>query len=164
MAADCRSLAQFELTGIPPAPRGVPKIQVSFRIDENGIVRVEAKDLGTNRAQEIKITPTSGLTTDEVDRLVTEGDRYKETDHLRKELAELRNQAETLVYTTEQALEGYADLLDVKTLTDVKVDCARLRQLLDGGGDLASLRDAYAKLESAAFKIAEAMYGGEAAG
>jgi molecular chaperone DnaK len=164
MAADCRSLARFELTGIPPAPRGVPKIQVSFRIDENGTVRVEAKDLATNRAQEIRITPTSGLSSDEVDRLVSEGERYKETDHLRKELAELRNQAETLVYTTEQALEGYADLLDAATLNEVKTDCVRLRQLLEGGGDLASLRDAYAKLESAAFRIAESMYGGEAAG
>jgi molecular chaperone DnaK len=164
MAADCRSLARFELTGIPPAPRGVPKIQVSFRIDENGIVRVEAKDLGTGRAQEIRITPTSGLTSDEVDRLVTEGERYKDTDHLRKELAELRNQAETLCYTTEQALEGYADLIDPNTLNQVRADCIYLRQLLSGGGDLASLREAYAKLEGAAFKIAEAMYGGEAAG
>ena len=77
MAADNRSLARFELTGIPPAPRGVPKIQVTFRIDENGILRVEAKDLGTGRAQEIRITATSGLSNDEVDRLVREGERFK---------------------------------------------------------------------------------------
>ncbi len=161
MAADCRSLARFELTGIPPAPRGVPKIQVTFRIDENGIVRVEARDLGTNRAQEIRITPTSGLSNEEVDRLVTEGDRFKETDNLRRELAQLRNQAETLVYTTEQALAGYADLLDPALLDEVRTDAHNLRMLLEGGGDLNALRDAYQRLEAASFRIAESMYGPE---
>jgi len=159
MAADCRSLARFELTGIPPAPRGVPKIQVTFRVDENGIVRVEAKDLGTNRAQEIKVTPTSGLSSEEVDLLVSEGDRFKETDALRRDLAELRNQAETLVYTTQQALEGYGDLLEADLLNEVKSDCEQLRLMLEGGGDLESLRAAYARLEGAAFRIAESMYG-----
>ena len=158
MAADCRSLARFELTGIPPAPRGMPKIQVAFRIDENGIVRVEAKDLGTGRVQEIRVTPTSGLTGDEVDRLVTDGERFKQTDALRRDLAELRNQADTLVYTTEQALDGYADLLDPSLVADVRGDCNHLRRLLEGGGDLDSLRAAYAKLEGAAFRIAESMY------
>jgi molecular chaperone DnaK len=161
MAADCRSLARFELTGIPPAPRGVPKIQVTFRIDENGIVRVEARDLGTGRVQEVKVTPTSGLTADEVDRLVSDGERFKQTDALRRDLAELRNQADTLVYTTEQALEGYGDLLDAQLLTDVRADCAALRRLLEGGGDLDALRAAYTRLEGAAFRIAESMYGGE---
>jgi molecular chaperone DnaK len=159
MAADCRSLANFELTGIPPAPRGVPKIQVTFRIDENGILRVEAKDLGTGRAQEIRITATSGLSGDEVDRLVREGDKFKETDNLRRELAQLRNQAETLVYTTEQALAGYADILDPQLVNEVRTDAHSLRMLLDGGGDLTSLRDAYTRLEAASFRIAESMYG-----
>ncbi|CAN90159.1 molecular chaperone DnaK [Sorangium sp. So ce327] len=161
MAADCRSLARFELTGIPPAPRGLPKIQVTFRIDENGIVRVEARDLGTGRVQEIRVTPTSGLTPDEVERLVSEGERFKETDALRRDLAELRNQAETLVYTTEQALEGYGDLLDAELLGEVHAECAALRKLLEAGGDLDALRDAYARLEGAAFRIAESMYGGD---
>ncbi|WP_437335202.1 molecular chaperone DnaK [Sorangium sp. So ce394] len=161
MAADCRSLARFELTGIPPAPRGLPKIQVTFRIDENGIVRVEARDLGTGRVQEVRVTPTSGLTPDEVDRLVSEGERFKQTDALRRELAELRNQAETLVYTTEQALEGYSDLLDAELLGEVQAECSALRKLLDGGGDLDALRAAYARLEGAAFRIAESMYGGD---
>ena len=158
MAADCRSLARFELAGIPPAPRGMPKIQVAFRIDENGLVRVEAKDLGTGRVQEVRVTPTSGLTTEEVDRLVADGERFKETDQLRRDLAELRNQADTLVYTTEQALDGYADLLDPSLLADVREDCNQLRRLLEGGGDLDSLRAAYARLEGAAFRIAESMY------
>ena len=159
MAADCRSLARFELTGIPPAPRGIPKIQVTFRIDENGILRVEARDLGTGRAQEIRITAASGLSGDEVDRIVREGEKFKETDSLRRELAQLRNQAETLVYTTEQALTGYSDLLEPQLLAEVQTDAHHLKMLLEGGGDLAALREAYAKLESAAFKIAEAMYG-----
>ena len=159
MAADCRSLARFELTGIPPAPRGVPKIQVTFRIDENGIVRVEARDMGTHKVQEIKVTPTSGLSQEEVDRLVTDGERFKETDALRRDLAELRNQAETLVYTTEQALDGYGDLLDPELLENVRTDCIALRRLLDGGGDLEALRAAYSRLEGAAYRIAESMYG-----
>jgi molecular chaperone DnaK len=158
MAADCRSLARFELTGIPPAPRGMPKIQVTFRIDENGLVHVEAKDLGTGKVQEVRVTPTSGLTSDEVDRLVDEGDRFKQTDQLRRDLAELRNQADTLVYTTEQALEGYADLLSADLLNEVRSDCQALRRMLEGGGDLEALRAAYAKLEGAAFRIAESMY------
>jgi molecular chaperone DnaK len=158
MAADCRSLARFELTGIPPAPRGIPKIQVAFRIDENGLVSVEARDLGTGRVQEVRITPTSGLTSDEVDRLVTEGERFKHADELRRDLAELKNQADTLVYTTEQALDGYADLLDPALLDDVRNDVSTLRRLLEGGGDLDAIRAAYAKLEGAAFRIAESMY------
>ncbi len=135
MAADNRSLSRFELTGIPPAPRGVPKIQVTFRIDANGILSVEAKDLGTGRTQSISITPTSGLTQDEVDRLVTEGEKFKETDQLRKDLAELRNQAETLIYTTEQALEGYADLLGPEKVDSVKEDLETLKRMLEAGAD-----------------------------
>src|SRR4029077_13517029 len=87
MSADCRSLARFELTGIPPAPRGMPKIQVTFRIDENGILAVEAKDLGTGRTQAISVTPTSGLKQGEIDSLVAEGEKFKETDQLRRDLA-----------------------------------------------------------------------------
>jgi molecular chaperone DnaK len=158
MAGDCRSLARFELAGIPPAPRGVPKVQVTFRIDENGIVRVEAKDLGTGRAQEVRVTPTSGLTPDEIDKLVADGERFKHADALRRDLAELRNQAETLVYTTEQALEGYGDLVDPILLDEVKTGCGLLRRLLDGSGDIDSLRAAYNRLETATFRVAEAMY------
>jgi molecular chaperone DnaK len=160
MAADNRSLALFDLTGIPPAPRGLPKIQVTFRIDENGMVRVEAKDLGTGRRQEIKVTPTSGLTMEEVDRLVREGELFKQSDAARRELAEVKNQAETLLYTTEQTLEGYADLIDGALLAEVKADCVALRELLEGGrSDLSAVRAAYTKLESAAYRIAESMYG-----
>ncbi len=161
MSADNRSLAHFELTGIPPAPRGVPKIQVTFRVDSNGILHVEARDLGTNRSQAMKVTPTSGLTQDEIARVVQEGERFRETDSLRKELAEMRNQAETLLYTTEQALEGYADLLDERVVADVKGQVEALRGLLELNGGLEEIRGAYQELESAAFRIAESMYGSE---
>jgi molecular chaperone DnaK len=166
MATDNRGLAKFELTGIPPAPRGVPKIQVTFRIDANGILSVEAKDLGTGRTQNVSVKPTSGLSESEIGQLVEDAARFKETDELRRVLAELRNQAETLVYTTEQALEGYGDLLDAERIDEVKNDIAVLRESLDSGADLQTIRDAYARLEAATFQIAEAMYGGsdEAAG
>jgi molecular chaperone DnaK len=164
MAADNRSLARFELTGIPPAPRGVPKISVTFSLDANGVVHVDAKDLGTGRSQQIKVTPTSGLSMEEVERLVQEGERFKFADELRKELAELRNQAETLLYTTEAALEGYANLVDAETLETTKLQAAELRGLLEAQGDLGSIRDAYQKLEGLTFAIAEKMYGGEAPG
>jgi molecular chaperone DnaK len=159
MSADNRSLARFELTGIPPAPRGVPKIQVTFRIDANGILAVEAKDLGTGRTQHISVTPTSGLSHSEVERLVEEGEKFRESDELRRDLAEMRNQAETLIYTTEQALEAYADLLDAERLASVRGDVDALRKMLGSGASLDQMRDAYTRLETATFEIAEAMYG-----
>jgi molecular chaperone DnaK len=158
MAVDNRSLARFELTGIPPAPRGVPKIQVAFRIDANGILAVEAKDMGTGRSQAVSVTPTSGLQPDEIDRLVVQGEKFKETDQLRRDLAEMRNQAETLIYTTEQALEGYADLLEPEKLEQVRGEVDLLRKMLETGSTLDSLRGAYAQLENSTFEIAEAMY------
>ncbi len=159
MAVDNRSLARFELTGIPPAPRGVPKIQVAFQIDADGLVNVEAKDLGTGKAQTVKVRPTSGLSQDEVDKLVGDAESFKQADELRRELAELRNQAETLLYTTEAALEGYADLVEAKMIDDTRDLAAALRRLLEGQGDIAQVRDAYQKLEAMTFAIAEKMYG-----
>jgi molecular chaperone DnaK len=159
MAADNRSLTHFELTGIPPAPRGVPKIQVTFRIDANGILSVEAKDLGTGRVQAMSVTATSGLASTEVDRLVQEGQKHKESDELRRDLAEMRNQAETLIYTTEQAIEGYADLLGPDQLDAVRAELASLKKMLESGANLDSLRAAYSQLEGVTFQLAESMYG-----
>ncbi len=164
MAADNRSLARFELTGIPPAPRGVPKIQVAFKIDANGVVSIDTKDLGTGKSTQVKVTATSGLTQDEVDRIVTEGERHKFTDQMRKELAELRNQAETLLYTTEAALEGYANLVDQAMLDDARQRAKQLRTLLESQADIGTVRDAYQKLEALTFQIAESLYGGGAGG
>jgi len=161
MAADNRSLARFELSGIPPAPRGVPKIQVTFRIDADGIVSVEARDLGTGKATNVKVKATSGLSQQEIDNLVTDADRFKYTDELRRALAEVRNQAETLLYTTDAALEGYADLVETKTLDETRALATSLRGLLAGQSDLNQIRDAYQKLEAMTFSIAEKLYGGQ---
>jgi molecular chaperone DnaK len=159
MAADNRSLARFELTGIPPAPRGVPKIQVSFRIDADGIVSVEAKDLGTGRVQSVRVTPTSGLSKEQVDRLVSDAEKFKDADAGRRELAEIRNQAETLLYTTEAALEGYADLVDAATLNDTRAIAQELRAFLEAQAEAALIRTSYQKLEAMTFAIAEKLYG-----
>jgi len=158
MAQDNRSLAHFELSGIPPAPRGVPKIQVTFSIDANGILSVVARDLGTGRSQAVSVTATSGLNKAEVDALVQEGERFKETDQLRRDLAEMRNQAETLIYTTEQALEAYADLLAPDKLEAVRHEVQALKKMLETGANLETVREAYSRLENATFEIAEAMY------
>ena len=158
MAQDNRSLAHFELSGIPPAPRGVPKIQVTFSIDANGILSVVARDLGTGRSQAVSVTATSGLNKAEVDALVQEGERFKETDQLRRDLAEMRNQAETLIYTTEQALEAYADLLASDKLEAVRHEVQALKKMLETGANLETVREAYSRLENATFEIAEAMY------
>ena len=165
MAADNRSLARFELTGIPPAPRGVPKIQVAFRIDANGIVHVEAKDLGTGRGAEGQRHPDERP---HAGRGRPAGQRRASASstptQLRRELAELRNQAETLLYTTEAALEGYANLVDAETLETTRVQAAELRELLEKQADSGSIRDSYQRLEGLTFAIAEKMYGGEASG
>ncbi|MDP9034117.1 MAG: molecular chaperone DnaK [Myxococcota bacterium] len=160
MAADNRSLARFELTGIPPAPRGVPKIQVAFRIDADGLVSVEAKDMGTGKAHSMRVRPTSGLSQAEVDTLVGDAERFKLADEQRRELAEVRNQAQTLLYTTEAALEGFADLVDATMLDETQALARELRRLLEAQSDLALIRDAYQKLEAMTFSIAEKMYGG----
>ena len=161
MAADNRSLARFELAGIPPAPRGVPKIQVAFRIDANGIVSVEARDLGTDKVQTIRVKSTSGLSQQQIDGFVADADKFKTADELRRELADVRNQAETLLYTTEAALEGYANLVDARMLEDTRTLAEVLRKLLDGPGDLAQIRDGYQKLETLTFAIAEKLYGSD---
>jgi molecular chaperone DnaK len=160
MAADNRSLARFELTGIPPAPRGVPKIKVTFRLDANGVVDIEALDQGTGKKQAIKVTPTSGLSTADVDRIVNDGEQFKMADELRRELAEVRNAAETLLYTTEQALDGYADLVDAGTLEQARAQTVELRQLLDTQSNMQTIKNSYQKLEALTFTIAEKMYGG----
>jgi molecular chaperone DnaK len=159
MAADNRSLVRFELTGIPPAPRGVPKIQVTFQLDANGVVNIEAKDLGTGRAHAMTVTPTSGLSQDEVERLVGEGERFKVADDVRRELAELRNAAETLLYTTDQALEGYQDLVDAESLQKAKTTANELRTRLQEQANTTAIREAYQRLEAITFGIAEKLYG-----
>ena len=161
MAADNKSLARFELAGIPPAPRGVPEIEVSFEIDANGIVHVTAKDLGTGRAQSVRVVASSGLSADQIESLVDEANEFKESDAKRRELAELRNSAEALLYTSERAVEECVEIVAEEILVEVQHDVDALRGLLEEGGDAVSIREALQTLELSAYRIAEAMYGGD---
>jgi molecular chaperone DnaK len=161
MAADNKSLARFELSGIPPAPRGVPQIEVNFEIDAEGILHVSAKDLGTKRAQKVSVVPSSGLTDQEINDAVASADQYRQSDEKRKELAELRNSAEALIYTSERACEECVELVDAAIIEQVRADVALVRDLINGSGDAIAIRDALQQLEQSAYKIAESMYATE---
>lgn len=130
MARDNKSLAKFELTGLPPAPRGVPQIEVSFEIDADGILQVSALDKGTGRAQSIRITNTGGLNSSEVDRMRQEADTYADEDSRRRQLAELTNRADNLFYSYEATLRDNAGLLDDSTKADLDEKVARLRRAI----------------------------------
>ena len=160
MAVDNRSLGRFELTGLPPAPRGVPMIQVTFKIDENGVVAVDARDLGTGRVQAIRVKPASGLTSEEVEVRVAEAENNRKADEERRAYAELRSQAESLLHTTEQALEGYAELVSASDLERARAAATKLRGTLAAKTAAAPLRAAYQELEAVNFALADALYGG----
>jgi molecular chaperone DnaK len=158
MAGDNKSLAQFELSPIPPAPRGVPQIEVRFDIDADGIVHVSAKDLGTGREQKVRVVASSGLTREQIDAIVQDADRYKQSDAKRKELAELRQSAEALLYTSERAVTEFGDIATPELIEGVKADIAKLRATIEGG-DAIAIREALQQLELSAYKMAESMYG-----
>src|SRR5512146_2841609 len=140
MAADNKTLGRFELVGIPPAPRGVPQIEVTFDIDANGIVHVSAKDLGTGKTQAIRITASSGLSEAEIQRMIKDADANRADDTKKKELAELRNNAEGLIYTTEKSLEEYASALKPEDLAEIRADLDALKGVLEGA-DVASIKE-----------------------
>ena len=158
MAADNKSLAKFELAPIPPAPRGVPEIEVKFEIDADGIVHVTAKDLRTGREQKIRVVASSGLTREQVDQIVAEAEKFKSSDARRKELADLRNTAAALLYTSEKAVVECVDLVPPEVLEPVKTDITKLKETLEAG-DAIAIREALQALELSAYKIAESMYG-----
>ena len=126
MADDNKSLAKFELAPILPAPRGVPEIEVTFDIDADGVVNVSAKDLGTSREQNIGVVASSGLTEDDIERIIGEADAYKTTDQKRRELAELRNAAEALLYTSERAVAECRELVAEEVVAQVEADIESL--------------------------------------
>ena len=158
MAADNKSLAKFELAPILPAPRGVPEVEVTFDIDADGVVNVSAKDLGTSREQNIRVVASSGLTEEDIERIIGEADAYKMTDQKRRDLAELRNAAEALLYTSERAVEECRELVAEEVVAQVEADIATLHVCVDEG-DAIAIKDALETLELSAYKIAEAMYG-----
>jgi len=157
MAADNTTLAKFELSGIPPAPRGVPQIQVTFDIDANGIVSVSARDLGTNKEQTVRVTAHSGLSERDIQKIITDAEEQRLKDEGRKELAEARLEAESLLYTSERAAEEYGGVVSRDDLSLILTDIAALKEAIQGDDPLR-IRELKIQLESSAFRIAEAMY------
>jgi molecular chaperone DnaK len=157
MAADNKSLAHFELTGIPPAPRGVPKIEVAFDIDADGVLSVSARDHGTGRNTRVTVTPTSGLSDADIERLVNESMEMAEADQVRRALAEARNKGEGLLYSSEKAMEEFGALLPDDEREFLATELAECRAALEGE-DLALVQDAVARLEVSAQRIGEAIY------
>jgi molecular chaperone DnaK len=157
MAAGNKTLGRFELTGIPPAPRGTPQIEVTFDIDANGIVNVSAKDLATGKEQSIQITASSGLSQEEIDRLVKDAEMHADEDKNRKKLVEARNQADSLIYSTEKSLSDMSDKVDAGTRQRVEEAVASLKAAMKGS-DADEIRKRTEDLKQASHKLAEAMY------
>jgi molecular chaperone DnaK len=159
MADDNKSLATFQLTGIPPAPRGGPQIEVAFDIDSNGIVHVSAKDLGTSKEQKVDVMPTSGLTEEEINRFIAEAEQNRAIDMQKKEWADLRNSADTLIYGAERALEEFSSQIDGIAKGSVKEQIDVCRRLLDAAQDLEAARASVSQLEAQAHKLFEVLQG-----
>jgi len=157
MASGNKTLGRFELVGIPPAPRGVPQIEVTFDIDANGIVSVSAKDLATGKEQSIKITASSGLSKEEIDAAIKEGEMHAEEDRKKKELVEARNQADTLIYSTEKSIKDLGDKVDEATKKQAQDAIEPLRKAMEGD-DPEEIKRLSEALTQASHKLAEAMY------
>ncbi len=157
MAGDNRTLGRFELVGIPPAPRGIPQIEVTFDIDANGIVHVNAKDLGTGKEQSIKITASSGLSEAEIEKLVRDAEAHAEEDKRRKELIEARNHADSLVYSVEKNIKEFGDKVDAAEKTKIEEAIAKVKKALEGD-DLEAIKKSQDDLMNVSHKLAEAMY------
>jgi len=157
MAANNKTLGRFELVGIPPAPRGVPQIEVTFDIDANGIVNVSAKDKATGKEQSIQITASSGLSKEEIDSLVKDAEMHAEEDKKKRDLVEARNSADALIYSTEKSIKDLGDKVDSGTKSKVEQSIAALRKAMEGE-DTAEIKRLSQELTQASHKLAEAMY------
>jgi molecular chaperone DnaK len=157
MAAYNKTLGKFQLVGIPPAPRGMPQIEVAFDIDANGIIHVTAKDLGTGTTQQIKIEGGSGLKDDEVQQMIRDAEAHADEAHRLREVADTKNLAETLAYQTERSLSEHRDKIDEADAATIEGRVMELRQALEGD-DLADIRAKTEALTEASHKLAEAMY------
>ncbi len=158
MAADNKLLGVFELVGIPPAPRGTPQIEVTFDIDANGILHVSAKDLGTGKEQSIRITASSGLTEDEIKRMTKDAEAHAAEDKKRRQLAEKRNEADTLIYTVEKSLREYGDKISLAEKQRIEEAVEKCKKLKDTATDIGELQKAIDELGSASHKLAEYIY------
>jgi len=162
MANQNRVLGRFDLVGIPPAPRGVPQIEVTFDIDANGIVHVSAKDLGTGKEQKIRIESSSGLSDQEIDRMVKEAELHAEEDKKEREKAEVRNEADSMIYSTEKNIKDLGDKVSAEDKSKTEEAIADLRKALESG-DIQSIKDKTEALKQVSYKIAEEIYKQQAA-
>jgi molecular chaperone DnaK len=157
MAADNKTLGRFQLSNIPPAPRGIPQIEVTFDIDANGIVNVRAKDLGTNKEQSITITANSSLSDDEIDKMVKEAEANKEADEKRKEEADTRNDAEQMIFATEKAIKDLGDKVDEKEKEKAEEQIKELKEALEGD-DISDIKAKQEALNETAMALATKVY------
>jgi len=157
MASGNKTLGRFQLVGIPPAPRGVPQIEVTFDIDANGIVNVSAKDMGTGKEQSIKITASSGLSEEEIDKLVKDAELHAEEDKKRKDLIDARNSADSLIYSTEKSIKEVGDKLDDDTKNNINQAIENLKKAMEGE-DVEEIKRLSEELTQASHKLAETMY------
>ena len=157
MSIDNKSLAHFELAGIPPAPRGLPKIEVAFDIDADGVLTVSATDLGTGREQRVSVTPTSGLSEADIERLVLESVEMADIDQNQRRLVDARNKGEGLLYSAERALTEFGHMLGPEDYEALQSDLITCRQAIEGGS-ADEVEDAVARLEASAQQIGEAIY------
>jgi len=161
MSTDNKTLGRFELVGIPPAPRGVPQIEVTFDIDANGIVHVSAKDLGTGKEQAIKIESSGGLSDEEVEKMVNDAEQYAEEDKEKREGVEVKNQAETLIYSTEKSVSELGEKLPEEDKTKIEACCEQLKKSLETE-DLDAIKSDLEALTQASHKMAELLYSQQA--
>ena len=156
IAAENRSLGRFELVGIPPAPRGTPQIEVTFAIDSNGIVNVSARDLATNKQQSIEVNPSSGLSTEEIDRLVREAQEFAKEDAKKRELRRFKNRLEGLVYSNERVFEQFSEQLPEKERKKINESFLRARLSLNED-DRAEVETAIFDLQALSQKLSQMM-------
>jgi molecular chaperone DnaK len=166
MAADNKLLGNFELIGIPPAPRGIPQVEVTFDIDANGILHVSAKDLGTGKEQSIRITASSGLNEEEIKKMMRDAESHSDEDKRKKQLAEVKNEADTLVYTVEKSLRDYGDKLNEAEKREIQEALESCKKAKDTGTDPSEIKSATENLMNKSHKLAEHLYkgGGSQAG
>jgi molecular chaperone DnaK len=158
MATNNKTIGRFELADIPPAPRGVPQIEVTFDLDANGILHVSAKDMGTGKEQSIKITASSGLSEDEIKNMQQDAELHAEEDKNRKEMVETKNQADSLVYATEKSLKDLGDKVDAETKSKVEQEVEALKKIIEKDGNVDELKQGIESLTQASHKLAEIMY------
>ncbi len=157
MARDNKTIGRFELVGIPPAPRGIPQVDVTFDIDANGILHVSAKDMATGKEQSIEIKASSGLSEEEIRKMVRDAESHAEEDHRRREVVEERNRLDGLVYSTEKSLKEFGDKIDAASRSSIEAAMDKAKEALKGE-DVAAIRSAFEGLTQASHRLAEEMY------